>query len=175
MSRDAFGLLAAMSATVYLAFERYRQTTHGQNPWTLDGAFGVLSIAMPVERIVAGLGAALTSVYRSPQVMRAVYESKKSNAKAWSVVTLLASRRGMSTDAYVEQIVNTSRHLRGLAADFVPKNMAVPDAAKLIHTSAMQGELGAVKLVLAEGDHVHVEWWAPWENAQRVPPRLEAV
>jgi hypothetical protein len=169
-------ILAAVAGTLgaaYVALEAFRSTSHGQNPWTLDGFVSVLLIALHVKHIAEQTNSSIGSVYRSPEVQAAVYKAKLDNPTQRGYVQSLADKAGMAIDDYVRTVVQTSRHMRGLAADFTPRAMSVPAAAVAIHDLALSGHVGRVKLVLQEGDHVHVEWYGAGEQAS--PVKLGSV
>ncbi len=71
------------------------------------------------------------------------------------------------TSAYRSERVNAivhghknSRHMRGLAIDLVSP-LGHKEAGRVLQAAADAGELGPLKRVLVEGDHVHLSFEAP--------------
>lgn len=165
--------VAAGAGVLYGALERFRRTSHGDNPWSVDGFIGATLIMGHVETVANLTGATWSSVFRSPQVQRALYNAKRKDPAQWAVVEAGARKRGMSTEAYVEFLSTNTRHARALAADFTHAKLTTAQLAVQIFEHAKAGRIGRVKKVLDERDHVHVEWLAPWEAARS--PVLETL
>jgi hypothetical protein len=162
-------IAGGLALGVYL--ERFRKTSHGANPWTMEGLVGALWISWHVDRVVALTGASHNSSFRHPRIMQKVYDSKRGNPAQWDVVVASAKSRGVTVDAYVAGLIKGSRHTRGLAGDFSGRPIGA--LADEIFALAKAGKIGPVKKVLDERDHVHVEWFAPWETVKA--PTLQRV
>lgn len=134
---------------------------------------GAALIMGHVETVAKMTGAEWNSVFRAESIQRAIYDAKRGNPAQWAVVQAGAQKRGMSTEAYVEMLAKQGRHLRGLAADFSKKGTPTSVLAPQIFDLAKRGLIGKVKKVLDERDHVHVEWYAPWEMSKA--PTLESL
>ncbi len=158
-------------ATLYALLEHFRRTSHGANPWTVEGFVGAAFIHSYVKTAAAATSSHWNSVFRSPAIQRALYEAKRKDPAQWAVVQAGAKARGVSTEQYVEMLSTGSRHTRGLAADFSGK--PITELSRSIFELAKLGRIGPVKKVLDERDHAHVEWWAPWETAKA--PVLETL
>lgn len=167
------GAIVVGAGALYGALERFRKTSHGDNPWNVDGFIGATLIMGHVELIASVTGASWNSVFRSEVVQRALYDAKRKNPAQWEVVEAGARKRGMTTEQYVEFLSKGTRHARGLAADFSKAGTSTEILARDIFALAKAGRVGKVKKVLDERDHAHVEWWAPWEEAKA--PVLEAL
>lgn len=165
--------IATGAAALYVALEKFRKTTHGDNPWSVDGFIGATVIMGHVELISMLTGASWNSVYRSEQVQRSLYEAKRKVPAQWDVVKAGAAKRGMTPDQYVEFLSKGTRHARGLAADFSKQGTSTAVLSRDIFELAKAGRVGKVKKVLDERDHAHVEWWAPGEQAKE--PVLESL
>lgn len=136
--------LAGGAAAAYAALERYRKTSHGSNPWTIDGFTNALLYSQHFERFLALIedtDGQPNSVFRSATVNKAAGG------------------------------VETSRHLRALACDGLPKKLSLQAAQDVVHAAAARGEIGPVKRVTLEPARgiIHVEWWGPGETTQ--PPQ----
>jgi len=173
ISKEAVIIAGATAVGLYGALEVMRRTRHGANEWTIEGIVGALSIYGAVHTIAARTGAAWNSVFRAPSVQRALYDAKRKDPNQWAVVVASAAKAKMSVEAYVEFLSTNTRHARGLAADFSKAGKSTAELAREIYTLAKAGVIGTVKKVLDERDHVHVEWWAPWQTANA--PILEHV
>lgn len=173
MSPAGIGAIVVGAGALYVALEKFRKTSFGVNGWTVDGILGAALIMLHVENVANLIGADWHSVYRSPEIQRALYESKRKDPVKWAVVESSAKKAGLSTEAYVAKLSTGSRHSRGLAADFTARGLAMDALADRIYGLAKAGRIGKVKKVLNERDHVHVEWWAPWEQPK--PTILESV
>lgn len=83
----AVGLGGAAAAAV---LARFAITSHGSNPWTMQGALNMLRIRAHIDAAVRLVDGRLSSAYRSPRVNKIVGGA------------------------------DNSRHMMGLAADIVP-------------------------------------------------------
>lgn len=126
-------LAAAGLGALYVAFDRYRRTSHGKNPWTLDGFMAVATLHQRFEQAARMIDGTITSVFRSERVNKAAGG------------------------------VETSRHLDGLAVDIKPRLHSPKEAAEKLYAAAVRGELGPVRTVLEEPTVVHVDFFAPGE------------
>lgn len=113
---------------LYKALDKYRLTSHGDNPWTIHAMFNVIRLQSRFEQAREILDGTITSVYRSDRVNNAVGG------------------------------VKTSRHLRGLACDIKPKSLSPKDATDKLYAVALSGKLGAVHKVIQEPTIVHISW-----------------
>lgn len=166
-------LIAAGAIGAFVAFEVFRKTRHGSNPWTFEGFMGVLHIMPHVMRVASETGADWNSVFRSPVIQRAIYDAKRKDPAQWAVVVASAAKAGKTVEQYVEFLATAGRHLRGLAGDFSKKSTTTDILSRQIFELAKAGKIGPVKKVLDERDHAHVEWYGPGEIVK--PPVLEAV
>jgi len=135
--------LAGAAFGTFQAMERYRKTSHGANPWTAEGFTNALLYSSYYERFLALIedtDGQPNSCFRSPSV----------NAAAGGVPT--------------------SRHMKALACDGLPKRLSLGAAQDVVFAAAKRGELGPVKRVTLEPARkiIHVEWWGPGEAA--LPP-----
>lgn len=126
---DALGIIAAAGVGLSAWLERYRATTQGPNPWTLDGICNVLAHSHLFDKVRALVDGRVTSAFRCREVNAAVGGSP------------------------------TSDHLAGRAVDVVPAVLSCHDAAAAIYAAAVRGELGNVREVLEEPSCVHVGWY----------------
>ncbi len=172
MSPEVVAIGAGLVA-LHAHHEAYRRTSHGENPWTVEGFVGVSWISGYVDAVCRLTGASSSSIYRAPQVQAAVYEAKRKSAAQWAVVEASAKKAGMTADAYVAMLLKRGRHMRGLAGDFDKPGTTTAQLAAEIFEHAKAGRIGPVKKILDERDHAHVEWLAPWESVRS--PVLEGV
>lgn len=163
--------VSAGVGALYTALEPFRKTSHGHNPWTLEGFVNAASISRYIKAASELTGASFSSCYRSPQVQRRLYDSKRKDPAKWAVVVSGAEKAGMSVENYVEFLSTRTRHARALAGDFVGK--PIGQLATDLHQLALAGKIGPVKKVLDERDHAHVEWYGPGEAVE--PPKLERL
>ncbi len=164
-------LLIGGAALLRKFMEDFRKTSHGENPWTFSGFFNALTIAGHVASAARITGARWNSVFRSPQVQKAVYDGKRKDPVKWAVVVASAKSAGMDVEAYVQKLSTGTRHARALAADFAGK--PIGPLGRELFELAKAGRIGPVKKVLDERDHVHVEWYGPAEK--RAAPTYQAV
>lgn len=127
--------LAGALGALFVSLERYRKTSHGQNPWTVDGLMNVVRLQGHFERAAELIDGAITSVFRSEGVNKAAGG------------------------------VPTSRHLRGLAVDIKPRMLTPREALTKLLAAAERGELGPVRTILEEPTVVHIEYLAADETA----------
>jgi hypothetical protein len=123
--------LGGWASHVAEKLHRYGKTSYGRNPWTIEAAINVLSIASHIERARVEIDGSITSVYRSVEVNERVPGASK-----------------------------TSRHMQGLAADIKPTAMSPESAARKLLRLAKQGDLGRVRMVIWEPTWVHVDWFS---------------
>lgn len=109
--------------------ERYRPTTHGANPWTVEGVANVVALSPLFEKAARLVTGTITSCWRSERVNALVSGSP------------------------------TSDHLHGRAVDLVSANLSHHDAAVKLFEAAERGELGNVREVLEEGGCCHIGWF----------------
>ncbi len=124
--------------------DRWRPTTRGKNPWSLEGLRNVLRLEAYFARVVNILGGRVTSCYRSREINALV---------------------GGVPDSY---------HVKGAALDVIGWNAKFPTvdaAAQAVFEQARAGTLGPVREVIPEQrtKAVHVDWWV---DGRTSAPRL---
>lgn len=121
--------------TLLRTLDPYRVTSHGANPWSNEALLNVIATREHMDAARVAVNGYFSSVYRSPPVNRIVGGSAN------------------------------SRHLRGLAADIIPRApWSVKEAAHLLWEMAQREELGLVQQVIWEPSWVHVGWYAVSEQ-----------
>lgn len=130
-------LLALLVAAIAKAFDQFRKTNQGKNPWSVEGLVNVIRITPHIQKIKRMTEAKINSVYRSERVNSIVGG------------------------------VKTSRHLRGLAADFKP-GIPLETAIQKVFAAAERGELGPVRKIIREPTIFHVSWRARGESKTRL-------
>lgn len=117
-------------------FDRFRVTTHGDNPWTDEALNNVIMHESEYDFVINTIGR-LSSGYRCQRI-----------------------------NALLPNSSPTSRHVLGLALDIIPDKddwRTTEAAAQHLWVLALQGNLGLVQQIIIEPTWVHIGWYTATE------------
>lgn len=140
------------AAVAWRVLRRFNPTSHGANPYNLEGAFNVLRLFAFYDRAVALVKGRLTSCFRSARVNDLVGGVKPGPGS-----------RG-------------SRHMRALAIDVVPGGgLNLDQGMALLYAAAKRGELGPLRQLIKETAKgvIHCSFSAIDEVTPPAPELLE--